>query len=76
MAVLQDISEIAQLSTELHNVKELNDAIVESSYDGLVVADDKGIVLSYNKAFERLTGIHSSEYLGCNMDDIKEINYF
>ncbi|MEN6462815.1 MAG: CBS domain-containing protein, partial [Syntrophomonas sp.] len=54
VAVMQDISELDKMSAELRNVKELNDAIVESSYDGLVVTDCKGSILRYNKAFERL----------------------
>ncbi|MEN6459857.1 MAG: sigma 54-interacting transcriptional regulator, partial [Syntrophomonas sp.] len=59
-------------SAELRNVKELNDAIVESSYDGLVVTDCKGSILRYNKAFERLAGIDSHEYLGRSVEDIRE----
>lgn len=72
VAVMQDISEVDKISKELHNVKELNDAIVESSHDGLVVVDCKGSVLRYNKAFERLTGISSQEYLGRSVEDIKK----
>jgi PAS domain S-box-containing protein len=71
VAVLQDISELNKISAELRNVKELNDAIVESSHDGLVITDCKGSILRYNKAFERLTGINSHEYLGRSVEDIR-----
>ena len=74
VAVLQDISEIDALSRELSYVKELNeelDVIVESSFDGLYITDGQGITLRYNKAFELLTGVNSSEYLGRSVDDIK-----
>ncbi|MEG6521810.1 sigma 54-interacting transcriptional regulator [Desulfotomaculum sp. 1211_IL3151] len=75
VAVLQDISEIEKMSTELCYVKELNeelDAIVESSYDGLFITDGQGIVLRYNKAFGQLTGIDLHEYLGRSVEDIKK----
>lgn len=75
VAVLQDISEIEKMSTELCYVKELNeelDAIVESSYDGLFITDGKGMILRYNKAFGQLTGIELNEYLGLSVADIKK----
>jgi PAS domain S-box-containing protein/TyrR family helix-turn-helix protein len=74
VAVLQDISEVEEISRELLYVKELNeelDAIVESSFDGLYITDGKGITLRYNKAFELLTGVKAHEYLGRSVDDIK-----
>jgi PAS domain S-box-containing protein/TyrR family helix-turn-helix protein len=71
VAILQDISEMDKITKELRDVKELNNAVVESSYDGLVVTDGKGIVLRYNKAFELLTGINEHEYLGRSVEDIR-----
>jgi len=74
IAVLQDISDIEKLSSELSYVKELNkelNAIVESSFDGLFITDGKGTILRYNNAFEQLTGINAHEYLGKTVDDIR-----
>jgi PAS domain S-box-containing protein/TyrR family helix-turn-helix protein len=74
VAVLQDISDLDQMSKELNYVKELNkelDAIVESSFDGLFITDGNGITLRYNKAFEQLTGIEALEYLGRSVEEIK-----
>jgi len=74
VAVLQDISDLEQMSRELNYVKELNeelDAIVESSFDGLFITDGKGITLRYNKAFEQLTGIGAHEYRGKSVEDVK-----
>jgi len=73
VAVLQDISELENISRELQYVKELNeelDAIIESSFDGLYIADGNGTTLRLNKAFERITGIDGKEFLGRNVDDI------
>lgn len=73
VAVLQDISELEELSRELKYVKELNeelDAIIESSYDGLYITDGNGKTLRLNRAFEMITGINGSEFMGRHTDDI------
>lgn len=75
VAVLQDISELESISRELENVKELNremDAIIESSYDGLYLTDGKGVTLRLNEAFEKLTGVKSSEMVGRNVQELVE----
>ncbi|MDD3268307.1 MAG: sigma 54-interacting transcriptional regulator [Syntrophomonadaceae bacterium] len=74
VAVLQDISELEELSRELKYVKELNeelDAIIESSFDGLYITDGDGITLRVNRAFETINGIDAKEFMGRNVDDIQ-----
>ncbi len=74
VAVLQDISELEQISQELKYVKELNeelDAIIESSFDGLYITDGDGKTLRANKAFEMIMGISLDEFLGRNVEDIQ-----
>lgn len=73
VAVLQDISELENISRELENVKELNremDAIIESSYDGLYLTNGQGITLRVNEAFEKLTGVPANEMVGLNVEDL------
>ena len=56
-------------------VKELNeelDAIIESSFDGLYIADGEGKTLRVNKAFEMIMGISREEFLGKNVEDIEK----
>lgn len=75
VGVLQDIQDLENLTQELAIVKELNeelDAIIESSFDGLYIADGKGITLRVNKAFEMITGISSEEFLGRDVEDIEK----
>ncbi len=75
VAVLQDISEFEQISQELKYVKELNeelDAIIDSSFDGLYITDGQGKTLRLNKAFEMITGISAQEFLGRNVEDIRD----
>jgi PAS domain S-box-containing protein/TyrR family helix-turn-helix protein len=76
VAVLQDISEIESISRELERFKELNrelDAIIDSSFDGLYITDGDGLTLRLNQAYERITGINASEFLGRNVHTIEKI---
>jgi PAS domain S-box-containing protein len=73
VAVLQDISELENISRELEIVKELNrelDAIIESSHDGLYLTNGEGITLRVNEAFEKMTGVPASEMVGHNVEEL------
>ncbi|HEX3012618.1 MAG TPA: sigma 54-interacting transcriptional regulator [Syntrophomonadaceae bacterium] len=52
-----------------HNATKL-EAIIESSFDGILVTDGIGNVLMVNKAYERLTGIKVEEMRGKNMREL------
>lgn len=73
MAVFQDMSEIEVVSAELEVVKQLNaelDAILESSYDGMVLADPEGILLRANRAYERITGLDTKTMIGKSVAEL------
>jgi PAS domain S-box-containing protein len=79
VSVFQDISIMERMSTELSNVqgliKEL-EATIESSYDGIWITDGEGNVLRVNSAYERITGIKSSEVIGKNMRQLVDAGFF
>ncbi|NLB52405.1 MAG: sigma 54-interacting transcriptional regulator [Syntrophomonadaceae bacterium] len=69
-SILQD--RIAELETELSETqKQIEDihAVLESSFDGILITDGQGKVLMLNKAYERLTGLKEEEMIGTNMRD-------
>jgi PAS domain S-box-containing protein len=49
------------------------EGIMENSYDGLYVTDEKGITLRVNPAFERITGLKKEDLLGKNVLDLVEM---
>lgn len=60
VGIFQDISEFEFLTKELAIEKELNKelkALIESSYDGILIADSQGVVRQVNKAYLRMTGL-------------------
>lgn len=79
VAVLQDISELDAISSELESTKliaEELDAIFQSSYDGIYVTDGSGKTVRVNQAYERITGIKKEEVLGKKMRDLVKQGFF
>ncbi len=78
VGVFQDISEIEKLSQEIESVKALNrelDGIFESVDDGLVIVDEKGIVLRVNQAYKTMVGIADEEYSGKHVHELIREGY-
>lgn len=79
IAVFQDITELEQISSELKTVQALNqelNAIIESSYDGIMVTDSKGIGLRVNQALCRLTGLDEGYFVGKPIQDLFNTGIF
>jgi PAS domain S-box-containing protein len=78
VGVFQDISEIETLSLELESVNAVNkelDGIFESVADGLVLVDEKGVVLRINEAYKTMTGISDEEYKGKHVHELIKEGY-
>ncbi|MFD4819078.1 sigma-54 interaction domain-containing protein [Peribacillus butanolivorans] len=61
------------LLVDAHETEKLNralDAIIENSYDGIYITDQKGITLYTNSAIERITGIPKEYYIGKSVDQL------
>lgn len=79
VAVLQDISELEAISTELEHVKRISeelDAIIESSFDGIYVTTGDAVTIRVNSSYERVTGIRREEVLGRTMNELVDDGFF
>lgn len=79
LAVFQDITELEKLSSQLASVQKLNlelDAIIESSYDGVMITDNEGIGIRVNESLCRLTGLDSTNFEGKFIKDLFETGIF
>ncbi|QDR79497.1 sigma-54-dependent Fis family transcriptional regulator [Sporomusa termitida] len=79
ISVFQDISILKQVAYDLDEFKNLTrdlESIINSSYDGLTVTDNNGVVLRMNTAYERLTGFKADEVIGKNMRDLVNEGYY
>ena len=61
-------SDLEKQVTELEKLNRELDSIIDNSYDGIYITDNKGITLKTNPAIERLTGIPKEYYIGKNVD--------
>ncbi|MCL5290506.1 MAG: sigma 54-interacting transcriptional regulator [Firmicutes bacterium] len=64
-----------QLAKNRALVKELN-AIIDSSYDGIYIADARGNTVRINKAYERITGFKETDLIGENLRTLVKKGYF
>lgn len=75
VSVYSDISEHEALQASLDYAQKLNrqlDSIINSSYDGIYIADAQGVGVKVNRAYERITGVKPEELLGKNMKQVVE----
>lgn len=79
VAVLQDISDLEAIASELKASQALNkelDAIIDSVYEGLYITDGKGYTTRINKSYTRITGIKPEEVIGWHMQDLVDKGYY
>lgn len=79
VSVFQDISILEKTFSELSYVKTLiqeQEAIINSSYDGIFITNGQGVVLRCNEAYERMTGITCGEVVGKTMQQLVEEKYY
>ncbi len=79
VAVLQDISELESISSELSHTQKITqelDAIIESSADGIYVTDGEGCTIRVNRAYERITGIDRTQVLGLTMGQLVDAGFY
>jgi len=71
VGIFQDISELEQISHEIRTVREINkelNAILDSSAEGFVIANDQGIIIRDNKASHEMYGIKEASLVGFPID--------
>jgi len=79
LAIIQDISDIENISEELQYTKDLKreiDAIIESSYDGIFLTDNVGKILSINNAFSRILNINKDEIINKTISQLADRGIF
>lgn len=79
VAVVQDVSDLENISNELQNTKESKErmeAILAASLDSVFVVDADAKVVSVNQAYTRITGIKAEDILGKDMYELMEKGYY
>ncbi|NPV89181.1 MAG: sigma 54-interacting transcriptional regulator [Firmicutes bacterium] len=66
VGVFQDVTDAEFMSQELTFIKQVNkelQALIDSSYDAVLITNNKGIVHRINQAYTRMTGHKESEVM-------------
>lgn len=64
VVTFRDVTERRQLEAQLRRAKEFLDRVIDSTVDGIVVADLRGRVRIFNQGASRITGYSAEEVLG------------
>ncbi|WP_054950152.1 sigma-54-dependent Fis family transcriptional regulator [Numidum massiliense] len=73
VAVFQDISEIEEVTNELHHVKAMKDeleTILQASHDGMLVVNSNGVIERTNRAFAKMMGRYGAELQGTVLSEL------
>lgn len=62
-----DVAELKKVEEELRQSNARNRAVLESSVDGIIVTDERGIIQSLNPAAIRMSGYWADELVGRNV---------
>lgn len=79
ISIFQDISAYESMISELQGYRELHRelaAIIESSYDGLYIADGQAVTMRVNRAYERITGLRREDLVGRTMQQLVKEHVF
>ncbi|HYD70225.1 PAS domain S-box protein [Azospirillum sp.] len=67
VAMIEDVTEQAAAQQALEDSEARYRAVVETAVDAMVIIDEKGAVLSFNRAAEHIFGYKADEVLGRNV---------
>jgi len=62
--IIRDVSERVKMEQDLRSSEERTRSIMESANDGIITADSKGNVLSWNRAATHIFGYEQADVLG------------
>lgn len=63
-----------EIFKNLQEANERLDAVIENSFDGIYITDNKANTIKVNKSYEMITGLKKEEVLGKNMIDLIKNN--
>ena len=78
MSIFHELERYERISEYLQKYRNLTrqvETLIDSSYDGIFVTDGQGNGIRSNAAYDRITGVDSSEFIGQNMRDLEKYGH-
>lgn len=79
VTVFQDATELEDVLTELESFRKINEeleAIINTSYDGILITDGDGNISKINEALLRVTDLKEENFYGKKIDDLHKEGHF
>ena len=68
--LVQGLSRVIKQLNESEHTAEILNIILESAYEGIVVVDERGIIIEFNEAYSRFIGVDKQEAIGRPVQDV------
>jgi len=75
IATVCNIQSLKSVEKELEESEAHKQAILESSVDGIITINEKGLIQSFNKAAQKIFGYHENEVVGQNIKILMPLPY-
>lgn len=72
--LIKPIHDLVRLTKEKESLEELRNElneVINSSYDGIVITDEKGTIIHQNPSYQKITGLPTSKCIGRNLRDLE-----
>ncbi|MEK4306732.1 sigma-54 interaction domain-containing protein [Oceanobacillus sp. FSL K6-0251] len=67
--------DFVRLSKEKETLQELRqelNEVINSSFDGIVISDERGTIIHQNPSYEKITGLSSEELIGRSLKELED----
>ncbi|GAA0335121.1 sigma 54-interacting transcriptional regulator [Oceanobacillus oncorhynchi subsp. oncorhynchi] len=71
---MDDFVRLYQEKESLQEVRQELNEVINSSFDGIVIADYQGVIIHQNPAYEKITGLSTKELIGKSLKDLEDEN--
>ncbi|MCI1575263.1 MAG: sigma 54-interacting transcriptional regulator [Weizmannia coagulans] len=70
--LLDGLAHYIRQMAQTKNTAEILNAVLESAYEGIAVVDENGILIEFNEAYSRFTGIKREDAIGRHVTEVIE----
>lgn len=70
--ILDALSKFVYKLKQMENKAEVLNVILEKAYEGIAVVDENGILLEFNEAYSRFTGVKREDAIGRHVTEVIE----
>ncbi len=78
LLILDDQTEKNAIYSELNAIRNLNQelsSVIASSYDGIIITDNKGKIIKANQSVERISGLKPEDFMQKNIFQLENEGY-